>query len=458
MSTAAGWKPSDPQLEGVLRDAEMASLRADIDALSEELLNRYEEVTLLYDLSRELGVVVDVKSSSHTALLRTLEVIPAQWGMVAVGPGADSLVSVASAGLDPTGEHAAVAHQAARSAMYRGTHVMVHRGGVVDDQLTTDEPVLAVPFRTVVDGTEAVGAAGVLVLVGHTGDDRFSAGDAQLASVVARQLSLGVENARTIAELRQKEGLERELELAAGMQRSLLPAHAPDLLDASLAAACLPAAQVGGDYYDFVPGDNGATYAVVADVTGHGLGPGLIMAMTRSVLRAELRGSASLPGAVAATNNVMWADLVATAAFITIFVARYEPTTRRLSFVNGGHHPALLGHPDGSVEDLDCDGMPLGLLPDPPYEQGSRVLEPGSTVVIFSDGIVEGQSPEGVMYGTSRLREIVAGAAVGSAADLVACVLDDLQRFQAGATQDDDVTLVVLRVDRGDEPEGGLSP
>ncbi|MDX6309460.1 MAG: hypothetical protein QOI06_2506 [Nocardioidaceae bacterium] len=453
MSTAAGRKYGDPQVDMVPHGAELAGLRADIDALSEELLNRYEEVTLLYDLSRELGVVIDVESSSHTALLRTLEVIPAQWGMVAVGTSADSLVSVASAGLDPRGEHAEVARLAARSAMHRGTHIMVHRGGVVDDQLTTVEPVLAVPFRTVVEGTEAVGAAGVLVLVGRTVDDRFSAGDAQLASVVARQLSLGVENARTIAELRQKEGLERELELAAGMQRSLLPAHAPDMLNASLAAACLPAAQVGGDYYDFVPGDHGATYAVVADVTGHGLGPGLIMAMTRSVLRAELRGTASLPGAIAATNSVMWADLVATAAFITIFVVRYDPTTRRLSYVNGGHHPALLRHPDGSVEDLDCDGMPLGLLPDPPYEEGSRMLEPGSTVVIFSDGIVEGQSPEGVMYGTSRLREIITTKGEGPAADLVTCVLDDLQRFQAGATQDDDVTLVVLRVDPNEERE-----
>ena len=175
-----------------------------------------------------------------------------------------------------------------------------------------DDPVLAVPLLTHGGGAEKLSTAGVLVLVGHARDDRFSAGDAQLAAAVARQLSLGVENARTVSQLREKEGLDRELELAADIQRSLLPAIAPKLLNASLAAACLPAAHVGGDYFDFVRGDDGVVHAVVADVTGHGLGPGMIMAMTRIALRAELSGAQSLPEAIAAANRVMWDDLVAT--------------------------------------------------------------------------------------------------------------------------------------------------
>jgi len=108
---------------------ELASLRADVDALSDELLNRYEEVTLLYDLSRELGVVLDVESASSTALVRTLEVIPARWGIVVVGGGTESLVPVATAGTDRSdGRYAAVAGAAAAVAVRRGAQVMVHTG------------------------------------------------------------------------------------------------------------------------------------------------------------------------------------------------------------------------------------------------------------------------------------------------------------------------------------------
>jgi serine phosphatase RsbU (regulator of sigma subunit) len=440
----------------VQEGAELTSLRADVDALSEELLNRYEEVTLLYDLSRELGVVLDVESAAQTALVRTLQVIPAQWGMVVVGSGVDDLVDAATAGdAGPDGRYAELAHSAAGVAMRLVAQVMVHAGGSMDRASPpVADPVLAVPLITGEENSAEVGATGVLVLVGHGGDDRFSAGDAQLAAAVARQLSLGVENARIVAELRAKEGLERDLELAAGMQRSLLPAYAPKMTNASLAAACLPAAHVGGDYYDFVSGDDGVVHAIVADVTGHGPGPGLIMAMTRSVLRAELRGPRSLPAALASTNAVMWDDLVATAVFITLFAVQYESASRRLRYVNCGHHPALLRHPDGSVEELDSDGMPLGLLPDPPYEEGEQVLEPGALVMIFSDGIVEARDPDATMYGTARLLELVAKAGNGSAEDLVTSVLDDLDHFRAGAAQDDDVTLVVLRVDSqhdGDE-------
>lgn len=441
--TETGTRYAAPSVD----ETELISLRADVDALSEELLNRYEEVTLLYELSRELGVVLDVEGASRTALVRTLQVIPAHWGAVMVGSDMHNLVEVARAGSDPDSRYAILARSAADASMRSVAQVLVHAGGVVGKEgRVAADPVLAVPLLVGEEGGGQIVVAGVLILAGRGEDDRFSAGDAQLAAAVARQLSLGLENARIVAELRAKEGLERELELAAGVQRSLLPAHPPTIAGASLAAACLPAAHVGGDYFDFVAGEDGVVHAVVADVTGHGLGPGLIMAMTRSVLRAELRGSRSLPEAIAATNIVMWDDLVATGVFITLFAVRYNSASRSLGYVNGGHHPALLRHPDGSVEELDSEGMPLGLLPDPPYEQGTHVLEPGAVVVIFSDGIVEARAPDKTMYGTPRLREIVGMAGTGSADDVLRSVLDDLTGFRAGIAQDDDVTLVVLRV------------
>ena len=119
----------------------LTSLRADVEALSEELLNRYEEIALLYDLSRELGVVTDLETSSRTALLRSLQVIPARWGVIVVGDG-DGVTQVASAGKDPDGRYAAIAHGAASAALRLAGQVMVHAGGLVDDRLPTVDRVV----------------------------------------------------------------------------------------------------------------------------------------------------------------------------------------------------------------------------------------------------------------------------------------------------------------------------
>ena len=425
--------------------AELIALREDVDSLTSELLNRYEEITLLYDLAREMGVVVDLEEASRTALARSLQIIPATLGLVLTGDNPDQLRTVASYG--STGPDESRYHKArdvAREAMRSASLVMVEAGAASEGG-GLSEPVLVAPLT--IAGTSATEQrlAGVLAFVGHDHSDRFSAAEVQLCAVVAGQLGQGIENARVISQLREKERLESDLTLAAGIQRSLLPPHAPRLLGATLAAECIPAAQVGGDYFDFLLDAKGGVNIVVADVTGHGLGPGLIMAMTRSVLRAELRRLASLSEALLATNTVMWDDLIATECFITVFAARYEPQTRCLNYVNAGHQPALLHRADGSAGELNSDGMPFGIVPSPGYEERTQQLAPGDVVLMFSDGVVEATSPDGVPYGTGGLHELLAQG-TRSASDLLTRVLSDLDDFQGSGVQDDDITVVALHV------------
>ena len=139
--------------------------------------------------------------------------------------------------------------------------------------------------------------------------------------------------------------------------------------------------------------------------------------------------SASLSEALQATNAVMWDDLVATEAFITVFAARYEPQTRCLHYVNAGHQPALLHRADGSTEELTSDGMPFGIVPSPGYTERTRSLTPGDVVLIFSDGVVEASSPDGVAYGLEGLLALLTQG-TRSAADLVTRVLADLAAVQ----------------------------
>ncbi len=428
---------------------QVSAVRGDLDLLTDELLERYEEVTLLHEVSQDLGVVVDVGRAAEAALARTLKAVPARFGHVFVRDADGHVDAVASAGESsraaaPDG----IVPVLAEATLRGGASTLVHAGQTVPGtSVRAVEPLLAVPIT--LEGVTTTGALGVLVLVGHSLRQRFSAGEAQLAGTVARQLAVGLENGRLVSALREKERLEGELELAAAIQARLLPASAPPVHGARLRAACLPAEHVGGDYYDFaVCGERGAVATVVADVTGHGVGPGLIMAMTRSVLRAELATTSNLPAALTATNTTMWDDLLATGLFITVFCLSFEPSTRQVRFVNGGHHPALLRHPDGRVEELDSDGMPIGLLPDPGYEEGRAELAPGSVVLVFSDGVVETRAPGGELFGTARLVDLLAEH--GGKPDVIDRLLAALAGHRAGAAQQDDVTVVELRVDPPD--------
>lgn len=424
---------------------QVGAVRHDLDLMAEELLERYEEVTLLHEVSHDLGVVVDIPSAAQAALDRTLRAIPAQLGKVLVQSQADDgRVTVAQSGTeDPI--RAALSAAVAQASLGRRGEVLVHAGQrVPGSDMVAAEPALGVPVQL-----EGAGPGeqppGVLVLVGNDSHARFSAGEAQLAATVARQLAVGLENGRLVSALREKERLEHELGLAAGIQAQLLAGSAPVVPGASLRAVCLPAEHVGGDYYDFVVAEDGAVTTVVADVTGHGVGPALIMAMTRSVLRAEFHNSASLTAALTATNATMWEDLLATGLFITVFALTFDPDSGRVRFVNGGHHPALLRHPDGRVEELDSEGMPIGLLPDPGYEDGEAVPEPGSVLLLFSDGVVETRAPDGRLFGTPRLVEFLREE--GTHPHLVDGLLAELEKYRAGAPQQDDVTVVEVRID-----------
>ena len=427
--------------------AELASLQADVDSLTVELLNRYEEITLLYDLAQGMGAVLDLEETSRTALARSLQVIPAELGVVLVGGTPSKLTALVTYGSPGLGDdRVRIAVSAATEAMRTASGVMAIAGDTLDGGAIIAEPVLAVPLQIAETSATETRMAGVLAFVGHSHADRFTAADAQLCAVVAGQLAQGIRNARAINQLREKERLESDLSLAADIQRSLLPARPLSVPGAAFAAVCLPAALVGGDFYDFLRDADGAVNAIVADVSGHGFGPGLIMAMTRSVLRAELRRSASLPEALLATNTVMWDDLLVTEAFITLFAARYDPSTQQLRYVNAGHQPALLRHADGTAEELDTDGMPFGILATPQYEEKTRQLRPGDLLLIFSDGVVEAPSPEGVPFGSDELQALMAACGDASAEETLARILARVRDRQAGGVQVDDITMVGLRV------------
>ena len=240
--------------------------------------------------------------------------------------------------------------------------------------------------------------------------------------------------------------LENEVAMAAGIQMGLLPKEPPAVEGIDLAGLCLPAANVGGDYYDLILDDEGRLVILVADVAGHSIGSALLMAMARSVLRREVAQGHSPAEILGVTNTAMFGDLVNAGLFITMFCARYEPADGRLTFANAGHNPPLLARADGATLELDGDGAAIGFLEHVDFEELTEQVGPGDALLLYTDGIVEAMGPDDTEpFGEERLAELVSAMAPAGAQATIDAIVGALNDFTAGTHQRDDIRMVSLR-------------
>lgn len=245
-------------------------------------------------------------------------------------------------------------------------------------------------------------------------------------------------------ELRSKEAMEREIEIAREVQRELLPRVCPIVPGLRLAGACRPAVGVGGDYYDYLQFSDHRLGIVIADVAGKGIPAALLMAGLQASVRS-LAGPTVEPGEVNRLLNGMLYRSTTTARYATLFFALYDADSRMLSYSNAGHFPPLHVTRNGEVTRLGADGMPLGLFEDARYGQAQRTLEPGDLLVLYTDGIVEAQGTDGVEFGEARFIELLSRHRDANLDDLVLRVMSELERWGGGHSHDD-ATLVLARV------------
>ena len=243
-------------------------------------------------------------------------------------------------------------------------------------------------------------------------------------------------------EIRERERIEQELQVARSIQQASLPKEVPTLEGWRIAPHYQPAREVGGDFYDFFELDDGQLGLVVGDATSKGVPAALVMSSARSMLRAVAQTSNSPGEVLRRANDPLVADIPAN-MFVTCFYAILEPESGRLSYANAGHDLPYVRH-GSEAEELRARGMPLGLMPGMSYEEKEIILQVGESALFYSDGLVEAHDPKGEMFGSSRLRSLVADHVTGGSA-LIASLLQDLERFTGeGWDQEDDITLVIL--------------
>jgi serine phosphatase RsbU (regulator of sigma subunit) len=247
---------------------------------------------------------------------------------------------------------------------------------------------------------------------------------------------------------REQEHMRNELEIARQVQQRLFPQALPPLKTLDYVGICKPVFEVGGDYYDFVPVEPGGLGVALADVSGKGISSALLMSNLQALIRSRAyQHGHHLDLLVQEINSLLFSSTDDN-KYATLFYGLYEDTSQRFTYVNAGHNPPLLfrNHMSDRIEVLKASGTVVGLLPNRLYEEVTIQLNPGDVLILYTDGITEACNEQDQEFGEEQLCQFIESNLHLPAPDLAQSVLHSVQQFADPARQQDDLTLVVLKV------------
>ena len=268
--------------------------------------------------------------------------------------------------------------------------------------------------------------------------------DMQLLTAFAAQAAVAIERTRLHEEVLEKRRLDEEVTIGQRIQRSFLPDRNPEVQNFDIAGANYSSDRVGGDYYDYIRIADQHWGIVVGDVSGKGIAAALIMASFRASLIAEIRNNYAIRTTMAKVNKLLW-ESIEPDRFVTALFGVLDVESRRFTYVNAGHNPALLLRAaTGQFETLDATGPLLGTFETAAYKERLVELRPGDVLVLYTDGITEAMDAAGDLFGEERLREVILARKDDTAVAHVKGIWEAVQAFRSG-DQDDDLTTVVVR-------------
>ena len=292
---------------------------------------------------------------------------------------------------------------------------------------------------------ELSGIVGVGCVARGASDAAFEAHELELPTSMASLAASAIANARYHAQSLERERWQAALAVANEIQQGLMPKESLHVEGLDMAFYWVSSEVVGGDYLDLIQEGNGMLRIVVGDVTGHGVGPALLMTSTRAALRMLGRARKFEPRLIDDLNRFLMTDVLPMGLFVTMFIAEVNPRTGAIRYINAGHNPAIVVGADNSVRaTLGASGFPLGILEDTRYESAEVTLAPGERLVAYTDGIIEMRSPANEQLGMDRFEKLVS-APHGTAAEVVAGVRNGLSDFSRSMPPLDDQTLVVVK-------------
>jgi sigma-B regulation protein RsbU (phosphoserine phosphatase) len=405
-----------------------ARVEQELASLSEEILERYEEVSLVYRLSERLGAVLGQRAVSRLVLEEAAQVLRARGAELWVRED-DRIERAATVGVVPPPLH----------SVDRALHDAVERARV-----HLQEPSAGTEARLIVPLPSPAGRPiGALVMRGRTDGSPYRTGHVKLLSALATLTSAFLRNHRLAEKAREADLRRRDIDLARQIHRSLLPPCETLFKTVETAGVSFSAEKIGGDCYDYLDFSDGSLGILIADVSGHGVAAAMYMAAVKGALHAGAQRTSDPGELLDRTNAVLAAYFDQTEMFATALLCRVSADGGEWSFSGAGHPAALCLRGDGSVEHFDSAATALGLFAETQFETRRTTLAPEDRLVAYTDGVTEARSSDRSMYGLERLTRIALEAMHGNASALRNRLLDDLESHTDHRGMADDVTLVV---------------
>jgi sigma-B regulation protein RsbU (phosphoserine phosphatase) len=275
----------------------------------------------------------------------------------------------------------------------------------------------------------------------------FTSSDLEFLQTLGNIAIISLENSRLFEETLEKQKLEEEMALARNIQARLLPKSMPKFKHLIIHGLNVPSKHVGGDYFDIISlDDDGCIGITIADVSGKGMGAALLMSNLQASLHSLIREDYPLNRLVGRINNVIYNNTDPD-KYITFFYGYLDKSTRQFRYVNAGHNPPYLLHPDGNIDELSIGGIILGMMPDMPYEIGSCQLKKDDLLMLYTDGVTEAMTKDDVEFEEKGLIEFLKQTdPKKSPEEININLIRELDRFCDGAPQNDDITILSLRM------------
>jgi serine phosphatase RsbU (regulator of sigma subunit) len=272
----------------------------------------------------------------------------------------------------------------------------------------------------------------------------FSKDDIKFLDLLSLDACLAIENSRLFKEALEKERIDKELEVAATIQKMILPKTIPQVDGFEIAGMNIPTKQVGGDYYDVISLPGNKVALVIADASGKGVPAALLVSTLQACLRAYLESNFSLEELVRKVNRVILRNSTEN-KFITFFIGILDPASKKLEIVNAGHFPPLIARNCNLIK-LENTGVVLGCIESAPFVRKEYWLESHDALVMFTDGITEAVNAKHEQYGDERLEKMIMEHCSKNAEDLKTAIYQDVKTFEGSAEQSDDITLLIVKV------------
>lgn len=408
-----------------------------------------DRLALLYRLSQTFNSSLDLDEVLNTVMDEVIATARAERGFLMLRDAEGTLEFRAARGMDQKtidDPQFQVSRSVVERVASEGQPVLTS-DAQIDDRFSMRQSVLILGLRSILCVPLNIKdqVLGVVYV-----DNRLQAGifiddHLELLTAIASSAAIAIENARLYQIAVEKGRLERELQMAREVQASLLPRQTPQVPGWEFVACWRPAREVAGDFYDFIPGDQGQLGLVIADVTDKGMPAALFMALSRSIVRASVASATSPAEGIARANRLICADS-AGGMFVTLFYALLNPAANELTYVNAGHNPPLLCRVNqDQLTKLTLTGIPAGIDPDATYEQRTLYLYPGDFVVFYTDGVTDAINAREQEFGMARLERILTDHCGAPATDIMAALEAAVDDFIGSTAPFDDIAMMVVK-------------